>query len=263
MQQRHLNRLQYFEEQEYTTRNYVIPYISKVKLITQETTLLEIGCGEGGNIKPFLDIGCKCTGIDLSEKQIGNAKNFFRSHPQNNRLKLVCNNIYNEEQVNTYDIIVMRDVIEHIPNQEKFMHFLKNFLAPKGIIFFGFPPWQMPFGGHQQVLKSRFLSHMPYIHLLPRFCYKRLLQIFGEQDRTIQSRMEIKDTGISIERFEHILRKENYQINKRSYYFINPNYKIKFNLKPREQLALVTQIPWLRNFFTTAMFYVVSNREAQ
>ncbi len=258
MQKRHKNRLQYFKEQEYTTKNYVIPYISEIKPISKNINLLEIGCGEGGNIKPFLDIGCKCTGIDLSINQIERAKKFFQSHPNSFNLKLINNDIYKIIPESAYDIIIMRDVIEHIPDQEKFMSFIKKFLAPKGVVFFGFPPWQMPFGGHQQVLKSKILSHLPYVHLLPDSLYKFLMNLFGESDATFRSRMDIKKTGISIERFEKILKNENYIINKKTYYLINPNYKAKFNLKPRKQLIIVTKVPWLRNFFTTAMYYIVS-----
>lgn len=260
MQKRHKNRLQYFQEQEYTTRQYVIPYIEKVKRINNGVKILEIGCGEGGNLKPFLDAGCICTGVDISEWQIKNADTYFKTHPAYTNLKLICNDIYNLKHEISFDVIIMRDVIEHIPNQEKFMHFIKDFLATDGVIFFGFPPWQMPFGGHQQVLKNKFLSHLPYFHLLPNFFYKALLKAFRVTDDQINALFDFKATGISIERFERILRKENYYVNRRTFYFINPNYEAKFKLKPRTQLSIITAVPWVRNFFTTAMYYVVSNR---
>lgn len=260
MQKRHKNRLQYFQEQEYTTRQYVIPYIEKVKCINNGVKILEIGCGEGGNLKPFLDAGCICTGVDISEWQIKNADTYFKTHSAYTNLKLICNDIYNLKPETSFDVIIMRDVIEHIPNQEKFMHFIKDFLATEGVIFFGFPPWQMPFGGHQQVLKNKFLSHLPYFHLLPNFFYKALLKAFRVTDDQINALFDFKATGISIERFERILRKENYYVNRRTFYFINPNYEAKFKLKPRTQLSIITAVPWVRNFFTTAMYYVVSNR---
>jgi len=81
---------------------------------------------------------------------------------------------------------------------------------------------------------------------------------FGENEATIKGLFEIKDTGISIERFERILKHENYKIEKRVFWFINPNYQTKFGLKPRKQIKPITSIPWLRNFFTTAMYYVIS-----
>ena len=88
MHERQTNRAKYFQEQVYTTEKYVIPYIQQVKPVDASTKVLEIGCGEGGNLKPFLDMGCVVTGIDLSEYKIGNAHTFFENHPKNLSLLL-------------------------------------------------------------------------------------------------------------------------------------------------------------------------------
>lgn len=259
MQERHRSKLQYFEEQALTTQKYVIPYMSELISINEETTVLEIGCGEAGNLKPFLELGCKATGIDISCGRIDLAKQFYETYDKRENLELICSDIYLVNPTKKFDIIIMRDVIEHIPNQEKFMGFVKQFLKPDGKFFLGFPPWQNPFGGHQQICKNKFLSKIPYFHLFPKSTYTFILKMFGESERTINGLMEIKDTGISIERFERILKRENYTVQKRTYFFINPNYETKFGLKPRKQLGMVASIPWLRNFFTTAMYYVISH----
>ena len=99
---------------------------------------------------------------------------------------------------------------------------------------------------------------MPFFHLFPKSIYAGILKIFGETEGTIAGLLEIKETGISIERFQRILKKENYTIDKQVFYFINPNYETKFGLRPRKQLKIISSIPWLRNFLTTAMYYVVS-----
>ncbi|MPM41431.1 Ubiquinone biosynthesis O-methyltransferase [bioreactor metagenome] len=258
MQERHKNRKLYFDEQDYTTSKYVIPFIENFCKITSETTLLEIGCGEGGNLKPFMDLGCRCVGIDLNEGQINNAKEYFSSHPNNGNLELILRDIYEIDREDfTFDVIMLRDVIEHIHDQKKFMGFVKRFLKSGGIIFFAFPPWYMPFGGHQQICSSK-ISKLPYLHLLPKGIYRWFLKSAGEQQKTIDDLLEIKETGISIERFQRILRKENYTILKRVLYFINPNYEIKFHLKPRRMLPVLRSIPFFRNYYITAGYYVVS-----
>ncbi len=53
MQQRHLNREQYFNELAQTAREHYIGYISQFQPITPTTKVLEVGCGEGGNLLPF------------------------------------------------------------------------------------------------------------------------------------------------------------------------------------------------------------------
>lgn len=258
MQKRHKNKSQYFDEQALTTQKFVVPFIADFANVNSETTILEIGCGEAGNLKPFLDLGCKCTGIDISCARIELAGKFYENHLNRQNLTLICEDIYNVNPDKKYDVIIMRDVIEHIPNQEKFMGFVKGFLKNDGKFFLAFPPWQNPFGGHQQVCKSKFLSVLPWFHLLPATIYTFVLKAFGESEATIKGLLEIKETGISIERFERILKHENYKTEKRIFYLINPNYETKFGIKPRIQFKPVSAIPGLRNFFTTAMYYLIS-----
>jgi SAM-dependent methyltransferase len=259
MQERHQNKNQYFNEQARTTQKHVIPYLAGLVEIGPETEILEIGCAEAGNLKPFLDLGCKATGVDISCGRIELARKFFAEHPNKDSLQLICEDIYKVDfKGKTFDLILMRDVIEHIPNQEKFMGYVKKFMKPNGKFFLGFPPWQNPFGGHQQICSSKILSKLPYFHLLPGSIYRWILSFFEKNEKRVEGLMEVKATGISIDRFERILKKEKYTINKRTFFFINPNYETKFGLKPRRQIKMITVVPWIRNFFTTAAYYVIS-----
>ena len=60
MQERHRNREVYFNEQAVTSEKYVLSFINEVMDINENTSILEIGCGEGGNLKPFLDPPIVC-----------------------------------------------------------------------------------------------------------------------------------------------------------------------------------------------------------
>ena len=91
--------------------------------------------------------------------------------------------------------------------------------------------------------------------------YKGVLKLFKEHPGDIEDLAEIKETGISIERFEQILKKSSYKKDKRTFYFIQPNYEVKFGLKPRKQWKLFSWIPWVRNFTMTAAYYIVSLEE--
>ncbi len=257
MQERHINRQKYFDEQVRTVQKYVVPYIEYTRKISDGMRVLEIGCGEGGNLKPFLDIGCVCVGVDLSETKIKNGKQLFSGHPKGKNLHLLIQDIYQVEELpgGAFDLVIMRDVIEHIPNQEYFMSYVKKFLKDDGLFFLGFPPWQNPFGGHQQNCVS-FISKLPWIHLLPKFLYRSILNSF-ESQRTVKAMMEIRSTRISLDRFDRILKNEQYRIYRKTLYFINPNYETKFGLKPRVQLKIFSAIPYFKNFVVTAGYYLI------
>src|SRR5687768_3484852 len=125
MQTRHINKRQYFTEQTQTTERYVIPYINALKEIGSGCRVLEIGCGEGGNLVPFMDRDCTVYGVDIVQSRIDLAEKFLSDHPKRHLLTLKCDDIYNRTAADgQYDVIIMRDVIEHIHNQEKFMGFV-------------------------------------------------------------------------------------------------------------------------------------------
>lgn len=115
----------------------------------------------------------------------------------------------------------------------------------------------MPFGGHQQ-MGTRSLSKAPYFHLLPRAMYRGVLTLFKEPWPIIESLLEVKDTGISIERFEEIVKQKNYQTIDKTHYLINPIYEWKFGWKPKVQNSFISKLPYVRNFFTTCVYYLIT-----
>ena len=256
-----------YQQQVENSRNYVLPFIAREFPELPGLRVKEIGCGEGGVLTPFLEQGCACVGVDLWPERIELAKGFLGNYVDNGQLRLIAKNIYDVdffgEFQHAFDIIILKDAIEHIPDQHKLISYLKQLLSPRGQVYFGFPPWYMPHGGHQQICQSKVLSFLPYIHLLPRPLYRGLLKAAGESQGTIQELMELVDTGISIERFEKIAKETGYEITQRKYYLINPIYKYKFKLKPREQFGWMKGIPFVRNFFTTCMYYMIRPKAAQ
>jgi len=262
MQERHIYREQYFREQTRTLKTYIFPLINKHKTVDEDKAVLEIGCGDGGNLIPFLDAGCKrIVGIDRNENSLERAKQFLSDHPNYSNIEFILSDIYEVKDLGEFDIIFMKDTLEHIHNQEQFLGFIRQFLKPDGVLFEGFPPWYNPFGGHQQMLKSKVLSKVPYFHILPKPVYKGIMKAFGEGEGKVDHLLDIKETGITIEQFENIIKRKGYQIQERNLYLINPNYETKFGLKPRRQFSLIAHIPYLRNFLTTTNYYILSKAE--
>ena len=189
----------YFEMQRVVTDEDIIPFIEANTNIVKNKRILEIGCAEAGVLKAFIDKGNVGVGVELSEGRYDLAKKFMSSELEQNTFNIYNHNIYDIEDPlkvfgELFDIIVLKDVIEHIPDQQKFIKTLPLFLKPDGVIFFAYPPWFMPFGGHQQLCVNKFLRALPWFHLLPTALYRGVLKLFNEGQPTIDELLSIKST---------------------------------------------------------------------
>ena len=259
MQERQRDRARYFRELASTSERYFIPYLSDFMRIESGMNVLEIGCGEGGNLLPFARIGCSVTGVDLAANKIANAEAFFAEAGAEG--KFIASDIFSiKEFESTFDLIICHDVLEHIGDKSGFMSGVGRYLAPGGLAFIAFPAWQMPFGGHQQICRSRVLSHLPFFHLLPAPLYRLVLKAGGEEDYRIRELLDIKFTRLPIELFEKLLQALPFEVIDRRFYLINPHYEAKFGLKPRLLPHLMASVPYLRDFFSTSCFYLLRGK---
>ncbi len=254
MQKRHTNRNQYFKELAQTCEKYFLPFIERHIQITPECNILEIGCGEGGNLVPFSKRGCRVTGIDISEIRIAEAKQFFREEKLEGYF--LSQDIFTASFKDKFDIII-HDVIEHVLAKKRLLTIALDLLNRNGLIYVGFPPWQMPFGGHQQICSNKIISSLPFIHLLPTKTYNAVLKKAKVSQHTIDGLLEIKDCRTTIEHFKKLIKEIDLMQVDEAYYFINPHYETKFGLKPRKTISFFSSIPILRNFFTTSYFAIL------
>jgi SAM-dependent methyltransferase len=192
------------------------------------------------------------------------ANEMLKDYVNSGKAFFIAKDIYKvnamQEMGGNFDIIILKDVIEHIHDQPKLIAEMKRFLNPGGCIFFGFPPWQMPFGGHQQMNPNKWLGKMPYYHLLPTPLYKRILKKYNGP---VKDLLEVKDTRISIEQFEKIAKATGYSLINKTHFLINPIYKYKFGWKVKKQFALIKAIPYIRNYFTTCVYYLITPLKEQ
>lgn len=258
MQKRHKDRQCYFNELANTSRNFYIDYVKQFIPLVPSTQILEIGCGEGGNLLPFAELGCRVTGIDRTASRIQQAQKFFTVSGYEG--KFIAIDFFDFSTSSRYQLILIHDVIEHISQKEEFFRRLHPLLAEGGIIFWGFPSWQMPFGGHQQICHNKLVSSLPFIHLCPDAFYRLLLKCFHETPSCIEELLDIKQCRMTIDAFEQLSLNYGYEIADRQLWFINPHYQQKFHLKPQKLHPILARLKYIRNFFSTSCFYITCNK---
>ncbi len=85
--------------------------------ITQESNVLDIGCGQGNFVKELHKRGCKVVGIDMYEPE---NKSFFESFYLWDESKSIFT-----YDVSSYDFILLLDIIEHFRKPEEFIESLR------------------------------------------------------------------------------------------------------------------------------------------
>jgi SAM-dependent methyltransferase len=255
----HHDRRRYFDIQVENARESIIPFIESFFPLPPGARILEIGCGEGGILRGFAEKGHTAIGIELEAGRVLDGMSWMKEEIASGSVRIIADDVFNvtsRQLGGHFHLVILKDVIEHLRDKELLLSWIKNILHPDGIIFFGFPPWQMPFGGHQQLCRNKYLSRLPWLHMLPRKLYEFVLRRF--KNEPVDELLEIYDSRISIEGFEQLAKKSGYAIHGTKHFLIAPIYKYKFGLATREQWTPIRKIPYLRNVFTTAVYYVIT-----
>lgn len=252
----------YYEQKEFTEK-YLIPYFKKYIPHFEKLRVLEIGCAEGGLLEEFSSLGIFAVGLEIDEKRVAIA------HQKNPDLKIYVGDITDpdltkklsahSEFSSGFDLIIMREVIEHLKNKKNAFYNLNYLLKENGYLFVSFPPKFSPFAGHQQIGKS-FLKIIPYLHLLPKFILKPLADILRENKNYID---EIKlhfSTGCTIKNFERLSSEFGFEEVIKDLYFFRPIYNIRYGI-PVIKLPDIVLFREIISFGCEALLKKVNNKQ--
>lgn len=122
-----------FEKVYHLVRSYAIKNkISLINSLSDKGTFLDIGCGTGDVLKAAQDNGWKITGIEPNEK----ARTIANSKTNNSVFDISeLNNLAD----NSFDVISLWHVLEHLPNLEEHVSLFKRLLKPNGKLIIAVP----------------------------------------------------------------------------------------------------------------------------
>jgi SAM-dependent methyltransferase len=220
----------YWEYQYKLGKNYIVPLYRKLGLFDIGMNVCEIGSAEGGVLFAFAEEGANyCLATDIAENRLVAGGKIASEMGQNIVFKRhdILTEPIPQEWTGKFDIVLLRDVIEHLDAPDVALTNIRELLRPNGTVFVTFPPYFSPFGGHQHLLQN-FWGKVPYIHWLPEKLFHRLIQTGRHPD--VEEVARLKRNKFSVGKFFSAVEKSGLKLYMEKYFILRPVYRIKFGL---------------------------------
>jgi SAM-dependent methyltransferase len=240
---------------------YLIPLLSRWGVDVRGKSVLEVGCGNGGCGAAFSGAGCRVVMMDVDERLVSLA----RRHNDDEGIdaRVYAGDVFDESapfyREGPFDLILFRDVVEHLVDTTRALWIARANLAEKGSLFVTFPPYYSPYGAHQQILprrKALFLPYnrLPYLQLLPRRVFEGLVRGEGPAHREVMSLSGIR---LTIRRFERSVRESKLVTARKKMFLTRPSFALRYGV-PVVGASLLGRVALLREVAVTAAYYLLA-----
>jgi 2-polyprenyl-3-methyl-5-hydroxy-6-metoxy-1,4-benzoquinol methylase len=147
----------WFEDQVLSGRK-ILGQLKELGVVSQDLSgkcVLEVGCGSGGILIPFTEIGADVIGIDFDDT--------YMEAGRKRGLNLIGRSIYEFQTATKFDLIILKDVIEHLPDLNLVLQKLKRLLSESGSVYIQVPTFEgLEFLGY----KNDFLRYFQNAHIV-------------------------------------------------------------------------------------------------
>jgi SAM-dependent methyltransferase len=242
-------------------REYLIPIFSRGGVDLKGKKLLEVGCGNGGCAAEFSRAGCHVVMMDIDERLVGLARE--HNDREGVTAEAFAGDVRNEAapfwRRGPFDIVMFRDVMEHLESPAAVLRIVRRFLSPVGVVLVVFPPYYSPYGAHQQILpKKKFLlipyNKLPYIHLLPERIFLRLVRGEGPSNEEVARLSTIR---LTIRKFEREIREAGFVEREKRTYLSRPSFALRYGL-PVVDAGILGRVPLVAEAAVTAVYYLLA-----
>lgn len=247
----------YWRYQYLLGKNIIAPFLNENVCSLKGKKIAEIGSAEGGVLHSIVAAGAQYgLGTDIAENRLETGRKI--SAAANLNVEFTSHNILSdnlpEKWHNEFDIVILRDVIEHLDNTYIALKKIRELLRQDGYLYVTFPPYNSPFGGHQHTLAGNMLTKLPYIHLLPLSIFKIIISSGRKIDQ--EEVLRLKQIKLSSQKFKQSAKNVGFSIYKEEYYLLRPVFKMKFGLPTLKITPIAKYLP-IRDFLSLECMYVL------
>ena len=248
--------LSYFEYQRLLGRDVVIPWLA-ARLSLEGMLVGDFGAHQGGVLEALRESGLVrgAIGIELSSQIV-----FASPFVSDDRFRLEVGDVMavGASQYE-FDLVLLHDVLEHIPKYPGAVAAVAASLARGGHVFVSFPPYFSSFGGHQQLARG-VARKLPFVHYLPGRLFFRVAtpgeQEYMTAEGSRQDMLSVRRTRLTLSAAESAFADAGLEVVERELFLVRPEYTVRYGLRARRAGAL-GRLPGLREVAVNGAFYLL------
>ncbi len=157
-------------------------FVDKVAFLKSQGVkrVLDAGCGDGRNLKPFVKAGFDIFGVDISDVALNTCISRYRNNPQIHFKQLMLEDLAISLGPASFDLVICDFVLAHMKNVE---HIIGNFhtvLKSGGFALLEFTSVKDPHCGQGRKLRGRqYIQHGVYLRFYTLGEIKKILRNFN------------------------------------------------------------------------------------
>lgn len=226
----------------------LIPWLENLAVLPKQPAVCEIGCAEGGVLAAFVDHGAtnalgtdiQAPLLDLISRPVWSGLSYAITFTQHD---VIYDDVPPEWQ-HAFDVVLLRDVIEHLDDAGIALSNIARLLKPGGVVVVTFPPYTSAYGGHQQLLGTK-LGALPFVHLLPWPLFQRII---SAGDPVNQEELErLHRIRCSADSVASAARRAGLRIVDERYFALRPVFRWKYQLSiPAFEVSTIRRFPLVK-----------------
>ena len=251
-----LGGLTYFDYQRRICAEVVIPWLEK-RIRLEGLHVGDFGAHEGGMVAALRASGTVLTAVGLELRA-----DVVRTSPlvSDTRFRLDIADVMALEDASfRFDLILLHDVLEHMPDPDGAVRKIAAQASPGGWIFISFPPYYSAFGGHQQLARGR-ARNVPFVHVLPTSLFFRVAdpadQEYMSAADSLADMKSVRQTRLTLRRAERAFSRAKLRVVDAEFFVVRPEHTVRYGYAVRSSGAL-GRVPIVREFAVNGAFYLL------